>query len=345
MNADRARRISIAAREAMSAEAMVLVYEASANLGRRAVIDALASVLQSVGDPLEKLWIEDASAGRHTYDSSEKLPLQGDQSRFRYLWAIPRSERRNSKSRWLTAAMIDNVAVDTSILFFALPRGAAMEFTTHRMLLELLVREGMIPRYGYGSVCQYDKPGHFAFDYAYNNRVPSVAHADWARACALSGDRGDTRVRAPILDVFPLNVVSDVHLRQKIGQSSFKDWIVQTTGLNSLKQIGPGCSVWSVPALRIPQVATQLRALGLTIDRKPQPALLPEPASADSVQRVLTPAIVCAGPIRCDPAPARFHNRMVPTAARPARPLRHEGAPAAIDRTSPASLWRRPGSH
>jgi hypothetical protein len=323
----------------------VLVYERSANLGRRVVIDAIGSALSSIDDPLEKLWIEDASARRRTYDVTDKRPFPGDQADFRYLWAIPRSERRNSKSRWLTAAMIDNVAVDSSILFFAIPRGAAPEFMTHRILLELLVRAGISPRYGYGSACQYDKPAYFAFDYAYNNRVPTVAHAEWARACAPSPrPGGQPHVLTPILDVFPLNVLTDIHLRQKTGQASFKDWIVQTTGSNSLTQIGPGCSAWSVPSSQIASVAAKLKLLGLTIDRSQQPASLPEPIAPGSALRA-APVSVCSDPARYDPAPKRSHNRMAPTADRPVPLPRREGAPAAIERASPASLLRRSGSH
>ena len=338
MNIDRARRTSTAARNAMTAEALVLVYEGGANLGRRAVIDAIASVLNSIDDPLEKLWIEDTSARRRTYEVTEKRSLPGDQVALRYLWAIPRSERRNKKSRWLTTAMIDNVAVDSCILFFALPRSAAPEFMAHRILLELLVRAEITPRYGYGSLCQYDKPGYFAFDYAYNNRVPAVAHAEWARACALSNDR------APILDVFPLNVLSDVHLRQKVGQTSLKDWILQTTGPESLMQIGPGCSLWSVSNLRISYVSAQLKALGLTIDRSQPPASSAEPILSRSAARE-TSVAVYGDPTRYDPTPRQSHSRMAPAPDRPVPLPRREGAPAAIERALPASLLRRSGSH
>ena len=133
----------------MTAEALVLVYDASVNLGRPAVIDAIASVLNSLGDPLEKLWIEDANAGRRTFDIAEMTHAAAEPVDFRYLWAIPRSERRNSKSRWLTTALIDNVAPDSRILFFARPQGPTPGFDIHRTLLTSLVQAGFTPRYGY----------------------------------------------------------------------------------------------------------------------------------------------------------------------------------------------------
>jgi hypothetical protein len=343
MQIDKARRISTAARDAMSADALVLVYDASAKLGRQVVIDVIAAVLDSIGDPLEKLWIENASAGRRTYDIAEAAPVLSDPTGCRYLWAIPRSERRNSKSRWLTAAMIDNVAVDTSILFFASPRSTAPEFMAHRRLLESLVRAGITPQYGYGSTCQYDKPGYFAFDYAYNSRVPTIAHADWARACALSDARVGQQARSPILDVFPLNVLSDAHLRQRVGASSFKEWIVLNTGSNSLAQIGPGCSAWFAPRARAAQLSTQLKAFGLTLDQNRQPT--PAVRTAAVARRALraASAAVCVDPARCDPAPTRFHNQTAPVADRPGLPPRRADAPAASGRASPVSLSRRPG--
>jgi len=353
MKIEKARRISTSTRNGMTADALVLVYDASARLGKGAVIDAIAAVLDSIGDPLEKLWVEDRSARRRTYEIAQLAPVLGDQAGFRYLWAIPRSERRNSKSRWLTAAMIDNVAVDSSVLFFALPRGVAPEFVPHRTLLELLAQAGIIPQYGYGARCRYDKPDYFAFDYAYNNRVPAIAHADWARLCALSNDRTDTpsprsdgyrQVRAPILDVFPLNVLSDVHLRQKVGGISFREWIVRNTGSSSLTQIGPGCFAWYVPDSQTTLFSAQLKAFGLTLDRSRQSAASPEPVPPGSALRS-APATVYATPARYDPAPTRFHTRMAQTDHQPLLPPRREGAPAAIERASLVSLSRRSGSH
>jgi hypothetical protein len=71
--------------------------------------------------------------------------------------------------------------------------------------------------------------------------------------------------RNPILDVFPMNVLSDTHLQQKLGEASFKEWILQNTGPESLTQIGPRCFAWFVPASRTERVSAQLQKFGLTI--------------------------------------------------------------------------------
>jgi hypothetical protein len=253
---------------------MALLYDASIKLGKRAVIDAIAATLDALGDPLDKIWIEDASAGRHTYTVKEALAVLDGQAGFRYLWAVPMSERRNKRSNWLSAVMVDNLAVNSSMLFFALPRGLSREFGPHVTLLESLVEAAATPQYGWAYTCQYDNPDYFAFDYAYNTRVRLIEQPKWQRQILSNynrasnpDDQPDRRRRAGglILDVFPINILSDLHLRQKIGDSSLKEWILLNTGSNSLTQISPGCFIWRVPAAQTAAVATQLEQLGLTL--------------------------------------------------------------------------------
>lgn len=251
----KARYISTVARDEMSADAMTLAFDASINLGRRAVIDAIAATLDSLGDPLDRLWIEDTSARRRTYTVEGARAVLGPQPGFRYLWAVPVSERRNIRSNWLTAVMVDSIAVKRSLLFFALPQGFVREFAPHVTLLELLVHAGVIPQYGWAYSCQYDKPDYFAFDYAYNNRVGN----------SMEPPAGGGRAGGMILDVFPMNVLSDIHLRQKIGDTSLQEWIVQNTGANSLTQIAPGCFIWRVPAAQTAAIAARLEQSGMTI--------------------------------------------------------------------------------
>lgn len=269
---ERARTIATFSRLEM--RAMALLYDASIKLGKRAVIDAIAATLDSLGDPLDKIWIEDASAGRRTYTVDEALAVLDGHAGFRYLWAVPMSERRNKRSNWLSAVMVDNLAVNSSMLFFALPRGFPSEFGPHVKLLESLVEAGAIPQYGWAYACQYDNPDYFAFDYAYNTRVRLIEQTQWQRQILSNHNRArnpddqpDRRRRAGglILDVFPINILSDLHLRQKIGDSSLEEWILLNTGSNSLTQISPGCFIWRVPAAHTAAIATQLEQLGLTL--------------------------------------------------------------------------------
>lgn len=297
----RARYISTVARDEMSADAMTLAFDASINLGRRGVIDAIAATLDSLGDPLDRLWIEDTSARRRTYTVEGARAALGPQAGFRYLWAIPVSERRNIRSNWLTAVMVDSIAVKSSLLFFALPRGFVQEFAPHVTLLELLAHAGVIPQYGWACTCQYDKPDYFAFDYAYNTRVGnSMEHPD----------RGD-RAGGMILDVFPMNVLSDIHLRQKIEEASLQEWIVRNTGSSSLTQIAPGCFIWRVPAAQTAAIAARLEQSGMTI-REP----------VTTVSRSAPPKIGAAGSASSSPLD------------------RHRGSASAVLRAPPAHFTR-----
>lgn len=358
--------------------AMALVYDASVKLGKRAVIDAIAATLDSLEDPLDRIWIEDTSAKRRTYTVSEALAVLGQQAGFRYLWAAPVSERGNSRFNWLSAVMVDNIAVNSSTLFFALPRGLVKDFGPHVTLLELLVQAHVIPQYGWAYMCQYDKPDFFAFDYAYNHRVNLLEQAQWQPLCISNHDRvghpvdhPDRRRRAggSILDVFPMNVLSDMHLRQKIGDSSFKEWILENTGSESLTQIGPGCFTWRVPAARTTAIAAQLRQFGLILrdpvmtvsrncpsgigattsgrssplDRRRWPGPASEPTSQRSALPALSPSVYAA-PTRCNLTPTRSYNRTAPTADGPIPQPPPDDAPAATGGASLVLPSRRPGS-
>jgi hypothetical protein len=278
MKVEWARYIPETSRDEMTAEALALAYDASTNLGKRAVIDAIAATMNSLGNPLEKVWIEDANGKRRTYKVEQALAVLGQQANFRYLWAIPESERRNSKSRWLTAATIDNIAVNSATLFFALPRGLAKEFVPHVTLLKLLAQADIVPQYGFGYTREYGSPDYFSVGYAYKSGIRAIEQADWVRLSALSNDRAGNPAEHPdryrharrlILDVFPMNVLSDVHLQQKFAGASFREWILQNTGLESLTQIGPRCFAWFVPASRTAYLSAQLKEFGLTIPTVP----------------------------------------------------------------------------
>jgi hypothetical protein len=278
MAIERARQIPESSRGEMIAEALALAYDASTPIGKRAVINAIAATMNSIGDPLEKIWIEDTSGKRRTYELEQALALLGHQTDFRYLWAIPRSERRNSKSRWLTAAAIDNIAVNGATLFFALPRGLTKEFGPHVTLLKLLAEADAVPQYGFGFAREYGSPDCFAVGYVYKSGVREMDQVDGVRLVCSNDRKRDPaqhpgrhrEVRRPIVDVFPMNVLSDIHLQQKLGDESFKDWIVQNTGPQSLTQIGPRCFAWFVPASRTAPVAAQLQRFGLTIASGPR---------------------------------------------------------------------------
>ena len=274
MAIERARSVPESDRGEMVAEALALAYDAGTPIDKSAVINAIAATLNSIGDPLEKIWIEDTHGKRHTHKFEQALPLPGNRGDFRYLWAIPQSERRNSKSRWLTTVAIDNIAANGATLFFALPQGLTTEFGPHLTLLKLLAQADAIPQYGFGFARVYGSPDCFAVSYVHKSGVSEMEQLDSVRPSSAGNyrkrnpaqhpDRYRDASFRPILDVFPLNVLSDLHLQQKLGDASFEEWILRNTGPESLTQIGPRCFAWSVPPSRTAPVSAQLQKFGLT---------------------------------------------------------------------------------
>jgi hypothetical protein len=68
-----------------------------------------------------------------------------------------------------------------------------------------------------------------------------------------------------IRDVYPVSVLSPVHLARRMGRTNFGDWIGARASRGTLTRIGPGNSLWAVPAEGIPAVRTELTAAGLII--------------------------------------------------------------------------------
>jgi len=276
MTTERARCIPEEVRRTMTAEAMALAYNLGTRLGRREVLEAIAATLESTGDPLEKVWIEDTTGKRRTLNVEDALRVLGSGTDFRYLWALPESERRNSKSRWLTAATIDNLAPETASLFFALPYERAQQFRPHVQLLRALARSNLTPQYGFGYARQYGDPDHFAFSYLHSNTTGAIELADWEQPAASGRRGGGKSVRAAeghghqhILDVFPMNVLSDAHLQQKLGEQTFREWILEHTGADSLIRIDPRCFVWFVPVSQTALLSRRLKQHGMTLRDPP----------------------------------------------------------------------------
>ena len=279
MSIERARCIPETARSQMTAEALALAFDANTDLGTRAAIEAITAAMNSIGDPVERIWLEDANGRGHTYKVDQAVALLERQPDFRCARAIPESERRNSRSTWLTAVIIDNMAVAGVTLFFALPGGMTKQFAPHITLLKSLAQIDVVPQYGFGYMREYGSPDYLAAGRAYKHRTRSIDHADGGRPSVLNNDRDGNQVESAeayrhahrlIPDVFPLNVLSDSHMQQKLGGTTFKEWILQNTGLTSLTQIGPRCFTWFVPPSRTAALSAQLNEFGAIISTAPR---------------------------------------------------------------------------
>ena len=90
----------------------------------------------------------------------------------------------------------------------------------------------------------------------------------WWRECSAPRDGEPSRLRhlsGMIRDVYPVSVLSPVHLARKVGQGNFAEWIGAAPGRGTLTRIGAGNSLWAVPTVGIPAVRTELKVAGLII--------------------------------------------------------------------------------
>lgn len=90
----------------------------------------------------------------------------------------------------------------------------------------------------------------------------------WWRECSApqAGEPDRRRHLAGMIrDVYPVSVLSPVHLAQKVGHRNFGEWIGAAAGRGTLTPIGAGNSLWAVPKVGIPAVRAELKAAGLVI--------------------------------------------------------------------------------
>ena len=90
----------------------------------------------------------------------------------------------------------------------------------------------------------------------------------WWRECSAPQPGESSRFRhlaGMIRDVYPVSVLSPVHLAQKVGPRNLGEWIGAAAGRGTLTQIGAGNSLWSIPPVAIPAARAELKAAGLII--------------------------------------------------------------------------------
>jgi hypothetical protein len=96
----------------------------------------------------------------------------------------------------------------------------------------------------------------------------------WWLECSAPQAGGPGRFRhlaGMIRDVYPVSVLSPVHLAQRVGRCNLGEWIGAAAGRGSLMRIGADNSLWAIPTAGIPAVRSELKAAGLIIadERRP----------------------------------------------------------------------------
>lgn len=259
----------------MLSESLALVFQPSINLGTADVVAALSSEMSAAGDPLQSIWTELDNGKKMTVAVDEAITLLKRHPTFSVFQAIPQSEIGNNKNNWLSAAFAYNVSPNAKTLIFGVPeQDGRAPFSRHIALLREMAARGIAPEYGFGFRREYGLgPMHFAMGHVLETGDRKASQSDWVRIVAWNAETSGSRESSKryryekglMLDVFPLNVLTDVHLDQHVAGSTLHDWIVQETGPDSLSQIADRCFVWSVPPVETARLSIALDGSGLII--------------------------------------------------------------------------------
>jgi hypothetical protein len=281
MQSLRSKEISESARSGMISESMVLAFRPGTNLASVSVVAAIADAMAAIGDQLQRIRIETGDGKKHTHsvaDIGGSLSASGE---VKYLSAFPRSEIGNSQARWLTTAIAFNNSQNARTLFLGIPVAPNRErFAPHLVFLRSLLSHGLMPQYGFGFYREYGfGPDYFAIGHVFNTTARDMDPADWNRIGAWAAERAGDPATHPrrhrylkglVLDVFPMNVLTNVHLETDVRGIPLKTWIAQTTGPGSLLQIGEDCFAWNVPLTRTVEISERLDEAGLVIAKPPR---------------------------------------------------------------------------
>jgi hypothetical protein len=66
-------------------------------------------------------------------------------------------------------------------------------------------------------------------------------------------------------DVYPLNVISDKHLSQRVGGVRLADWIGRSSARGTLRQLPGGATLWRIDEANVEGVRNTLAPTGLLI--------------------------------------------------------------------------------
>jgi hypothetical protein len=110
---------------------------------------------------------------------------------------------------------------------------------------------------------------------------------DWSRASDA------VKISGILRDVFPLNVLSEIHRTKRVNGVALFDWIGQDDSRGRIEQITPTLWAWHVPEDRCVQLGDQLEAAGLYLP--PPPRLTPEQQARELEQFLKSAGLVGPG--------------------------------------------------
>lgn len=128
-------------------------------------------------------------------------------------------------------------------------------------------------RYGIGYVKQFEfGPGNYAHG--------MVSGLGYSREDMAKGDRigawfrerldNSRHLTGYLRDVYPLNVISEPHLSQRVEGRALADWIGQSPARGTLRGLPGGASLWRIDEANIDGVRTVLIKAGLLIAYLPR---------------------------------------------------------------------------
>jgi hypothetical protein len=262
------------------AECLTLVFDSDASLAEH--LDSIDLVFRENGDPLKKVWIDDETGRSKSVDADQAIDWLRQHPGFRTYQVIVESERKNARAAWLSTALGFNLQSYRKTLFLGIPwqQTNSGAFSTHlRLLRHILVRQKTAPVYGFGFRRPYGLgPGSYSMGNSLFSGGMYPTPEDGARVIAwsteLTGDpqkfpRRHRHAKGMILDVFPLNILSDVHLRQLVNGVGLRQWILENTGPESLLELSERCFAWRVDEADLSRLSAVLAGAGLIIAKDP----------------------------------------------------------------------------
>lgn len=251
---------SISAREARArseSESSALFIPTGIELDPLRLLDAIAVAFEVVGDPLARVIVRRADGAKFTLNLEKARALLAEDSRFSNLHAIPKSDLRRSAADWFSAGMVFAERKFHRAVFLGLPKtGAPVKFAAHVALWRELI-PFLDASYGFGFYRPYGLgPALFPMGILLNSGRYGSTQYDSNRVVTWAKETtGDPRLhldgyrheRGMLLDVFPLNLFSPAHLRQKVGNRSLREWIAEYAGSSSVVDLGKDYAAWIVP--------------------------------------------------------------------------------------------------